>query len=105
MTKLFLSFATAALAIAGAASSHTFHMYQPATLAGTELKVGDYKIDVKDNKAVITRGKNSIEAQVKVETVPEKIASTSIRYENTDGKLRIQEIRLGGTNTKLVFNN
>jgi hypothetical protein len=105
MTKLSLSFATLALVVASAASSHSFHMYQPATVGGTELKAGDYKIDVRDNKAVITQGKNSVEAPVKVETVPDKISATSIRYESANGKLRIQEIRLGGTTTKLVFDN
>jgi hypothetical protein len=105
MKKLFLSFATAALVVASAASSHTFRVYRPATVGGSELKVGEYKIDVKDNIAVIRQGRTSVEAPVKVETVPEKIASTSIRYETADGKLRIQEIRLGGTTTKLVFQN
>ena len=105
MKKLFLSFATAALVVASAASSHTFRMYRPATVGGSELKAGEYKIDVQGDKAVIRQGKTSVEAAVKVESVPDKIASTSIRYDTTDGKFRIQEIRLGGTTTKLVFQN
>jgi len=27
----------------------------------------------------------------------------SVKYQNGDGKYRVQEIRLGGTKTKLVF--
>ena len=41
---------------------------------------------------------------MKVETAEEKFGSTSVRYQNGDGKYRIQEIRLGGTKTRLVFN-
>jgi hypothetical protein len=41
---------------------------------------------------------------VKVEKAENKFKSTSVRYTNGDGKLTVQEIRLGGTSTRLVFN-
>ena len=106
MTKKFLlSFGTLALAIASAASSHKITLFQPSLVNGTELKPGDYKVTLKDNKAVITSGKTSIEANVKTETADSKFSSTTVRYTNGDGKYRVQEIRLGGTTTKLVFEN
>jgi hypothetical protein len=106
MTKrILLSFATVALAIATAGSSHRITLFQPSLVNGTELKPGDYKVEVKDNKAVITRGKTSIEAPVMVETADTEFNSTSVRYANGDGKYRLQEIEFGGTNTKLVFSN
>jgi hypothetical protein len=104
MNKLLLSFATLALAAASAAS-HRITLFQPSLLNGSELKPGDYKVEVKDNKAIITRGGDSVEAPVKIETADSKYGSTSVRYANGDGKYRLQEIRLGGTNTKLVFTN
>jgi hypothetical protein len=105
MKKVLFTFATLAIAVASAASSYRITVFQPSFVNGTELKPGDYKIEVKDNTAVITRGKETIEAPVRVESSPAKFGATSVRYTNGDkGKQTVDEIRLGGTNTKLVFN-
>ena len=104
--KAIFTFATIAIAVASAASSYRLTVFEPSVLNGTELKPGEYKIEVKDNTAVIKRGKDTIEAPVKVESAPSKFASTSVRYSNgNDGKQTVDEIRLGGTNTKLVFSS
>jgi len=103
MKKILLSFATVALAVASAASSYHVTLFQPAVLNGTELKPGDYKVTIKENKAVLTSGKTSVEANVKQETAATKFNATTVRYSDAQGKYRVQEIRLGGTNTKLVF--
>jgi hypothetical protein len=100
--KLLLLFAAAGLAVASA-KSYTVNLFQPAMLGNTELKAGEYKVEVVDQKAVIRDGKFQREAPVKVETNGTKYSATTVRYSNSDGKLHIQEIRLGGTNTKLVF--
>jgi hypothetical protein len=105
MKKLIFGFTTIALAIASAAASYKVTLFQPSIIAGTELKPGQYKIEVDDNKAVVKSGKTVVEADVKVETADEKYPATSVRYANADGKFKVQEIHLGGTNTKLVFNN
>jgi hypothetical protein len=105
LSKLLLSFGTLALAVASAASSYHFSLYQPSFVAGTELKAGDYKLEVAGDKATIKAGKHVVEANVKTETANEKFASTSVRYSTDGGKMMIQEIRLGGTNTKIVFSN
>jgi hypothetical protein len=62
-------------------------------------------VEVLDSKVVISKGKETVEAPVKVETGTGKFDSTSVRYSGDGGKLVVQEIRLGGTNTKLVFSN
>jgi hypothetical protein len=103
--KLTFSLPVFALAIASAASTYKVTLFQPSIVNGTELKPGDYKIELKDNTAVISKGKQSVEAPVKTETGESKFSSTSVRYHNGDGKYRLQEIRIGGTNTKLVFTN
>lgn len=105
MKKLLFGFSTIALAIASAAVNYKVTLFQPSIVAGTELKPGQYKIEVDNNKAVLKNGKTVVEADVKVETGDEKYPSTSVRYANADGKYKVQEIRVGGTNTKLVFNN
>jgi hypothetical protein len=102
--KVLLSFATFAIAVASAAT-HKITLFQPTMVGNTELKPGDYKLSVQDNKAVISQGKTSVEAQVKTETADAKFNSTSVRFQNGDGKYRVQEIRIGGTNTRLVFEN
>ena len=56
------------------------------------------------DKAVLRQGKVKTESPVKVEENGTKFDSTAVRYVNgADGKLHIQEIRIGGTRTKLVF--
>lgn len=103
--KLLLTFTTLALAAASAASSYKITLFQPTIVSGTELKPGEYKLTLKDQKAVISSGKTSVEANVKSESADAKFSATTVRYLNGDGKYRVQEIRLGGTNTKLVFEN
>ena len=104
MKKILFGFTTLALAIASAAS-YRVTLFQDSIVAGTELKAGEYKIELKDNKAVVKGGKSVVEADVKVETSDQKFSSTTVRYTNADGgKLKIQEIRLGGTNSIIVFN-
>ena len=103
--KLLLSFGTLALAAASAASSYRITLFQPSIVGGKELKPGEYKVTLKDNKALIAKGKDSVEADVKTETADAKFSSTTVRYSNGDGKYKVQEIRLGGTNTRLVFDN
>jgi hypothetical protein len=98
--NVLLGFATAALAVASAASSYTVTFYQPVTVNGTALKAGDYKLELKDNgMAVIKQGKTMTEAPVKVETESEKFSRSSVRISGG----QVEEIRLGGTSKRLVF--
>jgi hypothetical protein len=105
MKKVLFTFATFGIAIASAASSYKVTLFQPSIIGGKELQPGVYKVEVKDATAVISKGKDSVEAAVKTETSDSKFGSTAVRYRNGDGKYRIEEIRIGGTNTKLVFAN
>lgn len=102
MKRIVFVFLVLALAVASA-KTYSVTLFQPSVVGGTELQPGDYKVDVQDSKVVIKSGKTSVESPVKVETAGEKFNATSVRYTNGDGKYRVQEIRLGGTNTKLVF--
>ena len=97
--KSILAFATLALAVASAASSYSVTFYQPVVVNGQTLKAGDYKVQYNADKATIQQGKNVTEVPVKVETNTDKYAATTVRLNGT----QIEEIRLGGTKTKLVF--
>ena len=93
----------AGLAVAGA-RSYSVSLTKTNMIGTTELKPGDYKIEVDGDKAVLRQGKVKTESPVKVEEADTKFSGTAVRYFNgADGKLHIQEIRIGGTRTKLVF--
>ena len=97
--KLTTGFAILALAAASAATSYNVTLLQPSVVNGAELKAGDYKVEIKDNVAVIKQGKRVTEAPVKVETTSEKFRTNTFRYNGS----QLQEIRIGGTDTRLVF--
>jgi len=101
MKKAVFVFLILALAMANA-KTYSITLFQPSVLAGTELKPGEYVLDLDSTKIVVKNGRVSVESAVKVETVDKKYATTSVRYANGDGKYQIQEIRLGGTKLKLV---
>jgi hypothetical protein len=101
--KVLLSLAVVALASVAGAKSYTVNLSETAVLGGTELKPGEYKVEVVDQKAVVRNGKLHGEFPVKVENSDSRYSTTSVRFSNGDGKLHIQEIHVGGTNTKLVF--
>jgi hypothetical protein len=101
--KLVTCFCLLAVAVASAAS-HKLTLFQPSIVNGTELKPGDYNMEINDQTVVIKKGRQTVEAPVKVETADLKFSNTTVRYQNGDGKYRVQEIRVGGTKTRLIFN-
>ena len=102
LKKFVLAFAILALAVASAAT-YRVTIVQPSVVKGNELKAGDYRLNVQNDKVTIVSGKQSVEIPVKVETVAQTYDSTAVRYADEGGKTTISEIRLGGTKTKLVF--
>lgn len=99
--KTIIAFATLALAVAMAASSYHVTFFQPVVVNGQTLKAGDYKVQFSADKATIQQGKTVAEVPVKVENGSDKFSETSVRMNGQ----KIEEIRLGGTHTKLVFEN
>lgn len=83
--------------------SFTVTLFEPASIGGTELKAGDYRCELQDQKIVIKHGHDTTEAAVKVETSESKYSSTTVRYASADGKNKVEEIRVGGTNLKLML--
>ncbi len=103
MTKRFvMALVTVALVFASA-KTYKVTLFQPTVLSGTELKPGTYRLNVENDKVVFTDGKKSVESAVKIEQSQSKYGTTTVRYASDQGKNRVQEIRLGGTNMKLVF--
>jgi hypothetical protein len=100
--KLVIVFLTLALAVACAKTCYVT-LFRPSVVAGVELKPGEYRLDLNGDQIILRNGKQVAEAKVKVEQNSERYSRTSVRYNNGDGKYVVQEIRLGGTNLKLVF--
>ena len=97
---LLLSFV--ALATTGFAASNAFrvNVLQDSVIEGKSVKAGEYKVSVENGNAVFKQGRESIEVPAREETETNKIASTVLVY--TDGT-KLQEVRVGGTHTKLIF--
>jgi hypothetical protein len=101
--KLTLGFGVLAMAVASAQSFHVT-LLQATVLNGTPLKAGDYYVKVNGEKATFQRGKETAESPVKVEKQSERFQSTIFKYTDAGtGSMHLSEIRLAGTNTKLVF--
>ena len=100
--KLVVSFVLAGLAVASAAQ-HRITLFEESVVNGTTLKPGEYKLDINGDKAMLSRGKQKVEAIVSLQKADAKYGATSVRYNAGEGKYRVQEIRVGGTDTRVVF--
>jgi outer membrane protein assembly factor BamA len=100
--RLLLLVSVVSLAVASAASNFNLNFYQTTVVNGTTLQVGEAKLAIKDNKAMIKQGKMTVEVSVKTETANAKYLYTTIGYKEGD-KHEIKDITLAGTTTKLVF--
>jgi hypothetical protein len=100
LTKLTLGFATLALGILGAAS-YTLTVTDPVWVGNTQLKPGDYKVEVQGGQAIFKSGKQTVEAPAVEEKADKKFPYTS--FDSVDSKIR--EIHLGGTTTTIKLMN
>jgi len=104
MKKFVFAFATLALAAASAAANnYNVKIFLPAEVGGKAVKAGDYKLELKDNQAVLKGVSGKIEAEARIENGDKKFPQTVVRYSNESTNARIEEIRIGGTSTTVVF--
>lgn len=100
MKKIMLAVAT--LALTALAASNTFHVTfdSAAWIGGTQVKPGDYKVQIEGDKAILKSGKTVIEAPAKLETVEHKYAASGVVV---DSNQKVREIQIGGTKDRIVF--
>jgi hypothetical protein len=93
-------------ATAMADQSYRITLSNASKIGNAELKPGDYKLVVDAPKVVLTelRTGQSIELEAKVENMDEKVDNTEIHSNSVDGVSQINEIRIGGSKTRIVFN-
>jgi len=101
MLKTFaLTLAASAFVAVAATPSYKVSLLENAIVDGKQVKAGDYKVELNGNTATLKHGKNVIEVPAHEETASNKFATTEIQFDN---KNDLQEIHVGGTNTKIVF--
>lgn len=93
--------AAGAMTLSAATVTYKVSLLQDSIIDGKQIKAGDYKVEMKDsNTAILKHGKQTIELPAREETAPKRFDSTEIQYTNNND---LQEIRIGSTNTKIVF--
>jgi len=103
LAKLLLSGCVFSLGVGLAASSYTVKIVDPTWIGQTELKPGDYKVQLQGDKAQLKMGKTVVEVPAKMENNSSKFSFTQLGTKIVDGKAKLEEIDLGGTNSKIVF--
>jgi hypothetical protein len=103
MKKLALTLVTVGVMAASAASNtYRISILQNSVIDGKTVKQGDYKLELTgNNNAVLKHGKQTIDLPARTEESTTKFTNTEMEYSNNND---LQEIRLGGTHTKVVFN-
>jgi len=97
-TLIPLAFVFASVGFASA-TTYNVTLLQPTTIHGTQLKPGEYKLDVENGKAVFRHGKKTAEAPAKVANADQKFKDTKFIYESGS----LHEIDLGGSNVRVVL--
>lgn len=105
LAKLFVCLGTAAMAWASASDRFNITLGNPASVAGTELPRGEYRVEINGDTATIQGNKLSVKSPIKMEEVAQKFTATMVRYRMEDGKYKLSEIMLGGSKSKVVFSN
>ena len=98
-TSQLICLSTLALGIATAATPYDVTLLDSVSVGKTELKAGDYKLEMQGDKAVFTSGKKSISIPATLSKSDQTFASTVFVARKT----KLQEIDLGGTQDKIVF--
>ena len=95
----------AALTMGAVGQAATYHvtLLKPTVVAGHELKPGDYKLEVNNDTAVISHGKQSVEAKVTTQSTDKKYDANTVMYQVDGAKFKLREIGIGGSKTKLIL--
>jgi hypothetical protein len=99
ITSQLFFLATAALGIANAATPYDVTILDNLSVGRTELKAGDYKVEMQGDKAVFKSGKKTVEIPATLGKSDQVFSSTVFVSQHS----KLKEIDLGGTQDKIVF--
>ena len=97
--KLTFGLTILALGIASAASSYSFKLSNSVSIGSTQLKAGEYKVEMVGDKAVFKSGKSVVEVPATLGKSDQMYHYTALVSENS----KIVEIDLAGTTSKILF--
>ena len=97
--RLAFAVATVALGVASGASSYKVKLNAPLSIGSTELKAGEYEVEMQGDKAVFRSGKTVIEVPATMGKSEHKYRWTSVVTEGS----KLQEIDFGGTTESILF--
>ena len=98
--KMLIGFAALGMGIASAASTYKVELAQKTQVGGTELKAGEYKVEVQGDKAIFKSGKDVVaQSSAKVENGKQKYSSTAVSTKDS----KLESIAVGGTTMKIVL--
>jgi hypothetical protein len=97
---LTLSFVALATTVFAGDQTYRVNFPQDTVVAGKSLKAGQYKVSIDGGNATLKQGKESIQVPAHEEAATRKADSNVLVY--GEGQ-NLKEIRLGGTQTKIVF--
>jgi hypothetical protein len=98
-TTRLVCFSLLALGIASAADPYKVTVLDAVSVGKTELKPGDYKLEMQGDKAVFTIGKKTVAVPATLSKSEQPFASTVFISQHA----KLKEIDLGGTQDKIVF--
>jgi len=101
LIKLTFGVTVLAFGVASAASSHHVNLRQTVTIGTTQLKAGEYSVEMQGSKAVFKSGKNVVEVPATLSQNDHKYGANGVV---TTGS-KLIEIDLGGTTEKIVFSS
>jgi len=96
--------ALGSLSVAGA-KSYDILLDGPTRVGSTQLKPGQYKVKVDGSQVVFTdaTSEKSVTAAAKIASNDKKFEHTTVQTNSQNGVDNLQEIDLGGSTTKLQF--
>ncbi len=98
--KLLIGFAALGIGIDSAGSAYTVEFDQTTQVGGTELKAGEYKVEVQGDKAIFKSGKDVVaQSSAKVENGKQKYSATAV----STNASKLESISVGGTKMKIVL--
>jgi len=98
-TTRVICFSLLALGIASAADPYNVTVLDAVSVGKTELKPGEYKVEMQGDKAVFTMGKKTVAVPATLSKGEQPFTSTVFISQHS----KLKEIDLGGTQDKIVF--
>jgi hypothetical protein len=97
--KSILGLVILGIGVVSAATNTKVVFQNDVAINGSIVKAGEYKVEVNDGLATLKQGKTVLEAHVKLEENASKFSDTTVKLSGKD----VDEIRIGGTRTRVVF--